>query len=48
MKFEQYLEEQKIYKSLNNIDYFRLYAKKKHFQVWKKYTSMVIFKERSK
>ena len=48
MKFEQFLEEQKVFNSLNRIDYFRLYAKKKYYQIWKKFTSMVIFKERSK
>jgi dynein heavy chain, axonemal len=48
MKFEQFLEEQKVFHSLNRIDYFRLYTRKKYFAIWKKYTSMVIFKERSK
>lgn len=48
MKFEQFLEEQDVFNNLNRIDYFRLYGKKKYFQTWKKYTSMVIFKERSK
>ena len=48
MKFEQFLEEQKIFNRLNRIDYFRLYTRKKYFQIWKKFTSMVIFKERSK
>lgn len=48
MKFEQFLEEQKVFNDLNRIDYFRLYTRKKYFQIWKKYTSMVIFKDRSK
>ena len=48
MKFEQFLEEQRVFNNLNRIDYFRLYTRKKYFQTWKKYTSMTIFKERSK
>ena len=48
MKFEQFLEEQKVFSQLNRIDFFRLYGRKKYFQIWKKYTSMVIFKDRSK
>ena len=48
MKFEQFLEEQKVFNNLNRIDYFRLYARKKYFQTWKKHTSMTIFKERFK
>lgn len=48
MKFEQFLEEQKIFNNLHRIDYFHLYSRSKYFQIWKKYTSMTIFKERSK
>ena len=48
MKFEQFLEEQKVFSQLNRIDFFRLFGRKKYFQIWKKYTSMVIFKDRSK
>ena len=48
MRFEQFLEEQRIYNRLNQIDYFRLYAREKNFKLWKKYTGMKIFRDRSK
>lgn len=48
INFEQFLAEQKIYNRLQKIYYFNIYKKYKNFQLWKKLTSMNVFKERSK
>ena len=48
INFEGFLTEQRIYNRLQQIYYFSIYKKHKNFQLWKKYTKMNIFKERSK
>lgn len=48
MNFESFLAEQKTYDRLQQIYYFKIYKKHKCFQLWKKLTSVNIFKERSK
>ena len=48
INFETFISEQKIYNRLQKIYYFNIYKKHKNFQLWKKLTSVNIFKERSK
>lgn len=48
LKFEQFLAEQQMFDKLSKINYFHQYSKVKHFQIWKRYTRMVNFRERSK
>ena len=47
INFETFLANQKIYNRLQRIYYFKIYKKYKNFQLWKKLTSVNIFKERS-
>jgi hypothetical protein len=46
--FEQFLEEQKIYNRLSLINYFKYYYHQKYFQIWKKFSSVSVFKLRFK
>lgn len=44
INFETFLAEQKVYNRLQKIYYFKIYKKYKNFQLWKKLTSMNVFK----
>jgi hypothetical protein len=44
INFETFLLEQKIYNRLQKIFYFRIYVKLKNFKLWKKLTSIIIFR----
>ena len=46
--FEQFIEEQKVYNRLSRINFFKLYHEQKYFQIWKKYSSVSVFKLRFK
>ena len=46
--FEQFLEEQRIYNKLSRIGYFKYYYHQKYFQIWKKFSSVSVFKLRFK